>query len=236
LAVDDETVHAPRPPGLARAIRESFARYLDEIVVYVVVNLAWALAVAALAVLRVGAPILVVLTPLLALPTAALMRMAVASARDRSPTWRMARAELGRLAVRKVVLASIQLFAIALGLTNVVLGGGIGGILGAASAIVSGYVVLATWVYAMALWPIVCDPAREGPLREQLRLALAVVVLHPLQLGVIGLLAALAVVVSVQLVVPAIFLGSLVLLVVAGYVVPAADAVRPVEDPHALPG
>ena len=227
---DDDATDERPAPSLARAIRDSFARYLDEIVVYLVVNVAWMLVLAAFAFVRIGVPVAIVFAPLLALPTAALMRMAVASARDRSPTWAMARVELGRVPGRKVALAAVQLLVIGFGLTNVFLGVGISGLLGALSAIVSGYVVLATWMYALALWPIVCDPERKGPVGEQLRVALAVVVVRPLQLGLLALLAALAVVVSLQLIVPAIFLPSLVLLVVAGYVVPVADELRPLEQ------
>ena len=194
---------------------------------FAIVNVGWALAIAAFAFVRIGLPLVVILTPLLALPTAALMRLAVATARDRAPSWPMAREELGRLAGRKVVLASIQLLLLGVSLTNVVLGGNIGGLPGIASAIVSGYALIAVSVYALALWPIVCDPAREAPVRDQLRLALALVTLRPLQLVVLAVITALAVIASIQLIVPLLFLPSLVLIMVAGYVVPVADRLRP---------
>src|SRR5687768_18401055 len=44
---------------------------------------------------------------------------------------------------------------------------------------IASYAVIATWMYGVALWPIVCDPDREAPLREQLRMALTVVMLRP---------------------------------------------------------
>jgi hypothetical protein len=223
----ERTDEPPRRPSLARAIREAFSRYLDEIVLFTVVNLGWALAVAIFAFARIGLPAIVILTPLLALPTAVLMRLAVATGRDRTPTWPMAREELGRLAGRKVALAAVQLLIMGLSLTNVVLGGSIGGLAGIASAIVAGYALIAVTVYAVALWPIVCDPAREAPVRDQLRLALALVTFRPLQLVVLAVITALAVVVSIQLIVPLLFLPSLVLIMVAGYVVPVADRLRP---------
>jgi hypothetical protein len=223
----ERTDEPPRRPSLARAIREAFSRYLDEIVLFTVVNLGWALAVAIFAFARIGLPAIVILTPLLALPTAALMRLAVATGRDRTPTWPMAREELGRLAGRKVALAAVQLLIMGLSLTNVVLGGSIGGLAGIASAIVAGYALIAVTVYAVALWPIVCDPAREAPVRDQLRLALALVTFRPLQLVVLAVITVLAVVVSIQLIVPLLFLPSLVLIMVAGYVVPVADRLRP---------
>jgi hypothetical protein len=223
----ERTDEPPRRPSLARAIREAVSRYRDEIVLFTVVNLGWALAVAIFAFARIGLPAIVILTPLLALPTAVLMRLAVATGRDRTPTWPMAREELGRLAGRKVALAAVQLLIMGLSLTNVVLGGSIGGLAGIASAIVAGYALIAVTVYAVALWPIVCDPAREAPVRDQLRLALALVTFRPLQLVVLAVITALAVVVSIQLIVPLLFLPSLVLIMVAGYVVPVADRLRP---------
>lgn len=224
---DIERTDEPRRPSLARAIREAFSRYLDEIVLFVIVNLGWALAFGAFAFLRIGIPAVVILTPLLALPTAALMRLAVAAGRDSTATWTMAREELGRLAGRKVALAAAQLLVLGLSLTNVVLGSSIGGLAGIASSIVAGYALLAVSVYALALWPIVCDPAREAPLRDQLRLALALVTLRPLQLVILAVITVLAVILSIQLIVPLLFLPSLVLIMIAGYVVPVADRLRP---------
>lgn len=193
-------------------------------------NLAWLVVVALFGFLRLVVPILIVLAPLLALPTAVLMRLAVAVARDRSPSWSMATAELGRLAGRKLLLGTAQLLVLALGVVNVLLAGNIGGILGIVSAVIAAYAVIATWMYAVALWPIVCDPDREAPLREQLRMALTVVILRPLQIGVLALITALAVIVCVQLIAPAVFLPGFVLVVVAGYVVPFVDRLRPVDD------
>ncbi|MFN2417456.1 MAG: hypothetical protein ABR593_00805, partial [Candidatus Limnocylindria bacterium] len=86
-----------------------------------------------------------------------------------------------------------------------------------------------TSVYALTLWPVVCDPRRDASITQQLRLALAVVVLRPMQLAVLGLLAVLALVASVQLIAPALFLPSIVVLAVADYVVNVADRVREVE-------
>ncbi|HJP71247.1 MAG TPA: hypothetical protein VJ975_05965, partial [Candidatus Limnocylindria bacterium] len=61
----------------------------------------------------------------------------------------------------------------------------------------------------------------------QLRLALALVTLRPLQLVVLAVITVLAVIVSIQLIAPLLFLPSLVLITIAGYVVPVADRLRP---------
>lgn len=174
-------------------------------------------------------PLLALLAPLLALPAAVLMRLAVAAARDDAPSWRLARAELGRLAGRKLGLAAAQLLVLGLGLLNLSLGPSIGGIAGVAVTIVAGYALIAVAVYAIPLWSIVCDPLRDGPLRDQLRLALAVVVIRPIQVLVLAVITVLSVLVSIQLVVPASFLPSLVMLAGAAYVVDVADRLRILE-------
>ncbi|MGH2402369.1 MAG: hypothetical protein ACRDE6_06625 [Candidatus Limnocylindria bacterium] len=218
-----------RPVGLARAIRHAFAAYLDEIVLFLAVNLILVVAVALLVASSSIVPPLLLLAPLLALPTAVLMRLAVEGARETAVSWATVREELGRLAWRKVVLATVQLLILGIAATNVSLSSGIGGVPGILSALVAGYALIAISVYAVALWPIVCDPRREGPLREQLRLAVAVVLVRPLQVGVLAVITVLAVIASVQLIAPGLFLASLVLLAIAAYVVDVADRLRPLE-------
>jgi hypothetical protein len=171
-------------------------------------------------------PLLAVLVPLLALPASVLTRLAVEAARDAAPARGIVRAEFGRLAWRKIGLATVQLLVLGLGVLNVSLAPAIGGLPGLVAGVVAAYALVASSVYAVALWPIVCDPRREGPLAQQLRLALAVTLLRPLQLGVLALLAVLAGIVSAQLVVPALFLPSLVVLAAAAYVVDLADRLR----------
>lgn len=176
-------------------------------------------------------PLLVVLVPLLALPASALMRLAVEAARDSSPQRGIVRAELGRLAWRKVGLAAAQLLVLGIGVLNVSLAPAIGGLPGLVAGGVAAYAVVGSSVYAVALWPIVCDPRREGPLAQQLRLAMAVTLLRPLQLAVLALLAVLAGIVSAQLIAPAFFLPSPVVLAAAAYVVDIADRLRFAADP-----
>lgn len=219
------------PPSLGRAIRRALPAYLDEIVLFLLVNLVWLLVAVLFATAWTLIPLLaLVLLPLLALPMAVLMRLAVATARDRSAGWPMVLAELPRHAGRKLLVAAVQLLVLALGAANVTLAPQIGGLLGIVSALVAGYAVVISSVYALALWPIVCDPSRDLRLPDQLRLALAVLTIRPWQMGVLAIIVVLAVIVSAQLIVPAAFLPGLVLIVVAGYVVPVADRLRPAAD------
>jgi hypothetical protein len=200
--------------------------YVAEIVMFGVANAAWMLLVVAAVALWRLVPILVVLAPLLALPTSALMRLAVVTVRYDTPAWRHVRDELGRLVPRKLLLASVQLLLTAMGIANISLAVVTGGVLGAITGLVAFYAVLVVSLYALALWPIVADPAQEAPLREQLRLATALVLTRTLPLLLLLVVTVLAIILSVQLIVPAVILPSLVMLAVAAYVVPIVDRAR----------
>jgi hypothetical protein len=194
-------------------------------------NLAWAIALFSYVVLLVGIPILIVVAPLVALPTSALMRLAVTAVRAGVPTLGMARSEMGRLPLRKVGLAFVQLLLGGIAITNLDLAARMGGALGLVTGGVALYAVVAGALLSLAIWPIVCDPLREAGVREQLRLALTVTIRRPVQLAVLAFLAALAGYVALQLLLPIAFLPIIVLLAVAGYVVPAADEVLPPPEP-----
>jgi hypothetical protein len=214
---------AARPPRLSAALRPAVTGYVEWFGVMLPVNAAWLVIVGAAVALVSVVPVLVIALPLLALPTTAMMRLAVTAVRAGVPTLRMARDEVGRHAGRKLAIAAAQLVLLGLGLTSISLAGSIGGVMGILSAIVAGYVVIGSSVIVTALWPIVCDPARDVPAAQQLRLALAVVVRRPLQMGVLALIGFLSVAVSFRLIVPGLILPGLALLIVAAFVVPAAD-------------
>jgi hypothetical protein len=218
-----------RPAALGRALVAAVRQFVDEILLFTLFDIALLGVVFAALLVVVGVPILVIAAPVFCLPLGALMRLAVASSRDRVISWGMAGAELRRLPGRKLALATVQLLILGLGAANLALAPALGGLVGIGSAAVAGYAVVASSVYAVALWPIVCDPDQERPLRDQLRLALAVMLLRPIQLLVLAVIAGLAVAasaISLQLVIPAIVLPALVLLAVANYVTPVADSIR----------
>ena len=101
-------------------------------------NVAWVVVFVLFALARAVLPILVVLTPLLALPSAVLMRMAVVAARQGTPRWSLAGSELWRLAGRKVALGALQLLILLLAITNILVSGEIDGLPGALSTLVAG--------------------------------------------------------------------------------------------------
>jgi hypothetical protein len=220
-----------RAPSLAGAMRRALRAYVDEALAFALANLAWVVLIGVAALLAAIVPLsLVLVAPLLALPTAVLLRLAVATVRDEVPSLRMVRDELGRHAGRKLAIGGVQLVVLMIGVANVVVADAVRSLPTILAGFVSGYALVAMTVIALALWPVVCDPRRDASLGDQLRLALAIVAVRPLQLAVLGLIAALGVVVSVQLVVPAFFLPSLVVLALAAYVVPIADRIRSADD------
>ena len=227
----------PEPSEPGRAVSLPFAlvaaveSYIGEVVVLFTANATWLLCLGVLVALLAVAP-LVALVGLVgfALPTAALQRLGVVAARGDSPRWSHVRHELGRRAGRKLLLGAGQLTIVLLGLTSLELAVRIGGLPGVVAAVVAGYVLVASAVCAVALWPIVCDPLRDGPLAEQIRLAVAVVLLRPFQLLAFGVIIGMALVASVQLVAPFLFVPSLVLVATAHYVVNVADRLRPLAE------
>ena len=84
------------------------------------------------------------------------------------------------------------------------------------------------WCYAVVAWPILLDPERDGePTRPRLRLALVVLLVHPIRLAGLALLAGPLLVVATVLIAPILtFAVSLVWLAIAGYVLPLADRVE----------
>ena len=225
----DGAERAGARPRLGRAILGALRLVVEHAFPLVAVNLALGVIVAGYVFALIGLPVLLLALPVIALPTAALTRLAVSAVRSGVPTLGMARNELGRLPLRKLAMAAVQVLVLGIAASNLGLAGEIGGVLGAMSAGVAVYALVVTGIFAMAVWPIVCDPLREGSLRDQLRLALAVALRRPVQLGLLALIAGLAAVASLQVPVLGLFLPSVVLLAIAGYVVPSADEIAP---PH----
>lgn len=227
---DDAEALDPRdapPPTLRRAVRIGLVGYAEEALLFLALNFVLLLTAIALAVAWTFVPALVVVAPLLALPAAVLMRLAVAVARDEAASWALARDELLRRAARKVAVATVQLLLTALAALNVLLAPSFGGLLGAVVAAAAAYGGIMVTAYAIALWPLVCDPRRDGSLASQLRLAAAIVLLRPLQVAALLAMIVASVALSLMFVAPAVLLPSVMALIVAAYVVPVADVMSP---------
>ena len=191
----------------------------------VVANVVWGIGALATAFSltrsALGGLLLVAMIPL----SVGLMGMATALVRDRtlvlSDFARSIRARFWRmlaLGVGQLALIAIAVFDLAFGLQ-------IGGVVGLVLAVVSFYTVLAVWLLALTVWPIVTDPERRGePVRSGVRLGALLVLAHPVRIGVLALLLAIAAV-AASIFAAAIltFAAAYIALVAAHFVLPAAD-------------
>jgi hypothetical protein len=172
-------------------------------------------------------PAAIVLAPLLALPGSAILRLASIALADGVPTLGAAWTEARRRAGRKLLVAAVQLLVTGLGILNLLIAAGLGGLAGALSGIAVAYGMLAVWGVATPVWPLLSDPRRDAPLGRQLRLAVAVLLARPLGILVLLGLAVGSAILSIQLFFPALVLPSFVLLTVAAYVGDVLDRLDP---------
>lgn len=217
----------PLRPGVLPAARSAARGFLESFALFAVLNLLFVLAALLVAAAFTLFRPAILLGPLIALPASALMRAAVEVARGDVPGWSNALAELPRRAGRKLLVASAQLLVAAVSGLNLAVAASIGGIPALVGAGIGAAGLIVSSALGIALWPIVCDPRRDGPLRRQLRLALGVVVLRPIQVLVLLAFAALAVTACLFFIVPLVLLPALVMLLIGAFVVPSADAIEP---------
>ena len=165
---------------------------------------------------------------LLAFPTAGIFRLAALIARDR-PTAFSDSLDAWRAFARPILLIGV---VVGVGTTvlvfNMVFGFSSTDPVGWLFATLALWGFLALWAVALAFWPLLVDPLRQGePLSARLRLAVTVILVAP------GRYVALMLLVWVFLIVSAILLAALltvsvafVALVMARYVLPLADRIE----------
>jgi uncharacterized membrane protein YesL len=220
-----ESPTLPAAPRIGRVLRTSGEDLYYHGVRLVPANVAWGigLIVTSVALSRsiLGLVLVLVLLPL----TIGLMGMATTLVRERTLVMgdlvRSIRTEFAaRLALG---LAQLALFALAV--VDLLVGIQLAGLGGLVLIVTALYTLAATWVVGVVAWPIVMDPLRVGdPLRRRLRLALILVVAHPVRLGALALLLAGLLVAGTVLTAAIVtFMVAYVSLVAAHFVLPAAD-------------
>ncbi len=182
----------------------------------VVVGLAWL-------VWPIGA---VLLSPLLALPTAGVFRLAARIARNEVDI------SFGdALAAYRAYAAPALLLGLAFVAANLVLGTNVvagltrGDVAGWAVGTLAGWGLVFLWCGAIVGWPILVDPHRaDRSVRERLRLAGLVLIAYPIRFAAVGSLVASVVVVSMILPTALLTISvAFVALVSCRCVYPAAD-------------
>jgi len=221
-----------RLPRLGTVVRAALSDYYFNSMRLVPANIVWGFCLALIVLVGLVSPLLsLVLLPLLALPTAAVFRMAARIVRGEPGVglhdivWPYRHAPGRWLLVGVVVVAA----ALVLG-TNAVVGLGGGEPAGWAVATLAGWGLVMLWCGALVGWPLLVDPSRSAmPLSERLRLAGSLLLAHPVRFAGLGL--AMAVVVAVSFVLTAAILTisvAFVALVACRSVYPAADRLDPV--------
>ncbi len=222
----EDVYRVPAAPRLLTALRESASDFYYNSWRLVPANVVWGAGALFLLFAASVRPLAVLLlAPLLALPTAGLFRMAVLIARgdsvalsDAFDAWRAYLRPALAAGVLFTVLALIFAVNIAVGVAS-------NSFIGAMVAAFAGWGLLVLWTGALAFWPLLVDPRRaEMTIRERLRLVTILVIAFPLRLSALALTLAVLLVLS-TIVFAALITVSVAFsaLVASRYILPAAD-------------
>jgi hypothetical protein len=216
----------PAAPSLGGAIRGAFSAFYFNSWRLVPANLAWGAGLIALYGLALGSPVIALMaSPLLALPTIGLFRLAALIVRgepvalsDAFDAWRTFLAPALALGVAAVLAVTVFATNIVIGIT----GGGVGGWV---IATLAAWGLLVTALLLLAVWPLLVDPWRADlPVRGRLRLAAMLVLAHPVRVVVLALLCGALLVVSTIAFAALIMVGmAFVAVLTTDYLLPAAD-------------
>lgn len=228
-----DSARQPRLPRLGEAVRLALTDYYFNSIRLVAANVIWGTATVVVASAWLVWPLAgLVLTPLLALPTVGVFRLAALIVRDGHASFRDALAGVRDYAGPAILLG---LASVAAGLvlgTNAVVGltqsEPVGWFIGTFAA--WGLVVL--WCGAIVAWPLVVDPNRAGySLGRRIRLAGLLLLAHPGRLAALGAVIALIAVVSAVLLAALLTISvSFIALVACRYVYPTADRLEARHD------
>jgi hypothetical protein len=214
-----------RAPSLAGAVRGSLSDLYYHSWRLVPANVVWAAVAIALLFVIVIAPAGLLLMPVLAVPTAGLFRMTTRIARaDAVSFWDSAAAWREGVVATLLLGAGLSIAAVVL-TVNLVTGILTGTLLGWAFATLAFWGLVAVWLFAWTVWPVLADPARERwPARDRVHLAALVVLAFPLRIAALGAgLLVLVVASTVAFVAILTVSVAIAALIAARYVLPAAD-------------
>lgn len=214
-------------PRLGAVLRASLTDYYFNSMRLVPANVAWGASVVLIVVIGLVWPVgALLLVPVLALPTAAAFRIAAIVVRVEP--WPGLREVFGSLRHELPAMLALGATYVVTGLTlatNVLTGLGQGEPVGWVLATLAGWGLVAWWCGAIVAWPLIVDPTRAGqPLRKRLRLAVALLLVHPLRFGALGLAVALIVGLS------SILTAAILTVSVAFVAVVACRSVFPAAD------
>jgi hypothetical protein len=215
----------PAAPSLGRALRSAASDFYFNSWRLVPANLVWGAGFVALLIAASIAPLLALLAPLLALPTVGIFRIAALIARGESASFWDGLAAWRDFFVPTILLGVGLAGCATVFATNVVLGLVSDNVIGWSLSTLAFWGLVATWVLGWTAWPLLVDPARRGvPIRARLRVAVLLVLAHPMRM--LGLGALLAVLLAASTVAFAALVSisvAFAALVACRYILPAAD-------------
>lgn len=225
VELEAATAPLPAPPSLGRAFRAALQDGYYHSWRLVPANVLWSAVLLVITALILATPIAIVLLPLLALPTAGMFRITTRIVRGETVSFWDA-IDAWRRDVRSTLLVGTGFAAAAVVLaSNVVLGLTSGSPLGWGLATFAGWGLVAAWILAWALWPILTDPRRaDQPLGARLRLAALLVLAHPIRIALLAVVLGVLLAASAAAVVALAMISlAFAALVASRIVLPAAD-------------
>ena len=221
--IDDAAL--PAAPSVGGAFRRSIQDAYYHSWRLLPANVVWSVAALLLLAAILVTPLAVLLAPLLALPTAGMFRIATRIVRGEAVSFWDA-IDAWRRDVRATLVAGAATTAAAVAFfSNVITGLSSASPLGWGLATLAAWGLIALWLLAFALWPILVDPRRAGrPATDRARLAALLVVAHPFRMAALAVVLTLFLAASTVAIVALVTISmSLAALVASRYVLPAAD-------------
>lgn len=212
-------------PGLGRAVRSAAVDFYFNSWRLLPANLLWGAVFLALLIGATMFPPFLLLTPVLALPTVGIFRIAALIARGESVSFWDGLAAWRTMLLPALVIGAVLVGCAAVFLTNIGLGLGSGNVLGWVLATLAGWGLVTTWVFGWTVWPLVLDPRRaDVRIRSNVRTAALLVLAHPVRLAAMGALLAVLLVASTIAFAALVSISvAFAALVASRYVLPAAD-------------
>lgn len=191
-----------------------------------VANLLWGVVLLATLWLGMSAPPLLLIGGVTLVPISiGLMRMATSVVREGHTVMSDFAVAFRPRAWRHMALGLGHLMLLVVAAVDLLIGVQLGGMLGTFLAVSAIYMLFVVWGLGVSCWPVILDPLRgDEPMRQKLRLGVAVALTGPVRLTGVALL--LATFLAVSTVLAALLLTvalAFVFLVAARYVLPAAD-------------
>lgn len=230
----------PAAPRLGGAIRAAGGDFYHHSMRLVAANLVWGLMFSVVALGGLAWPPILLLSPLLALPTIGIFRLAALIQRNEFVALSDAFVAWRRLGRRALAMGTSLLVCMLVFGTNIYLGLSRGDYPGLALATMALWGFVVTVVCSCVFWPLVADPRRETlPVTGLVRLGFLLVIAFPVRFARLALVVAIIMIVSVPEYAALVSVSvAFVALVAARFVLPAADRFAPpppIADPETPP-